>query len=76
MTIRNAIAIIPVRDLEAALPWYEKLTATAPATAPGTGIGEGVRGLHSLERAPAARGAVISRSLAPAVGRTLQRLRG
>ena len=25
--------------------------ATAPATAPGTGIGESVRGLHSLERA-------------------------
>jgi hypothetical protein len=27
------------------------LMATAPATAPGTGIGESVRGLHSLERA-------------------------
>ena len=30
MTIRNAIAIIPVKDLEAAMPWYEKLIGRGP----------------------------------------------
>ena len=30
MTIRNAIAIIPVSDLDAALPWYEKLIGRGP----------------------------------------------
>lgn len=30
MTIRNAIAVIPIRDLDAALPWYEKLIGRGP----------------------------------------------
>jgi catechol 2,3-dioxygenase-like lactoylglutathione lyase family enzyme len=40
MTIRNAIASLAVADLEAAIPWYERLLGRAPDSRPVEEVAE------------------------------------
>ena len=39
MAIRNVLAFVAVRDIEAAFPWYKMLLGREPDTQPMKGIG-------------------------------------
>jgi predicted enzyme related to lactoylglutathione lyase len=40
MTIMNAIASVPVKDLKASVPWYQKVLGRAPESTPMTEVAE------------------------------------
>jgi hypothetical protein len=48
MKITNVLAALPVRDLDAAVRWFEELVGVGPTARPMDGLAEGCRCSRTL----------------------------